>query len=152
MIQISSSHPLESGKNPLSSVHNYFIYNITSFQVLLSNRVISLTRSGQLRSKPDPVTRPGSLLPATTLISTVVTATRAQPWPQQLKYITFLRESSACATLFSTSELPVTGPAMSDLTTPDKGRSSDRAPPEKRRLRFWWMELSAVLHLWPGSV
>jgi len=138
-------------KNPYP-LYTYITYlqdqNIPSFFLQPSHPI----RLGQVNSDPNPTRKQTRFTFSGDYFNLHRSSRVVQPWPQQLKYITFLRESSAWLTLFFASELPAAAPETSGPTTPDSGRRSDRAPPEKRRLRLWWMELSAVLHLWPGSV
>lgn len=73
-----------------------------------------------------------------------------QPWPQQFKYMTFWRDSTAFFRL--SSQHPIT-PERSDPMVPDSGRRHmDSAPPEEQNLLLIWNDLIPDFHLCPWSV
>lgn len=72
--------------------------------------------------------------------------------PQQFKYITCRRESSACLTVLSSPPLEATNPSISVLSAPDKGRRSVASPPEeKKRFLPWLRDLRPDFSFCPWS-
>lgn len=72
----------------------------------------------------------------------------SQLWPQQLKYITCRRDSSACVRL---SSLFPTSPPRSGSPAPETGRISAESPPEENLLLPIWKGRAPDFHLHPWS-